>query len=99
MLLVGAGSLCRKHMKANTQTIMPIIIIEYLSDDQAKGTNINAEKEKAFIEGKIICALPLAPAAMAAKVGPNEASILVCSEEKSVGWMDRQVEYGIQTIK
>lgn len=52
--------------------------MECFSDYQAKGSNKNADKLKTLVRCKIICVSPLVPAATAEKVGPNEASILLC---------------------
>lgn len=63
--------------------------MEFFPDYQAKKRKSNTEKEKGFIQGKVICVSPLVPAATAEKVGPNEASILFCSEERMVELISR----------
>lgn len=71
-------------MKANSQKVTSVTI-------KQKMKNRNVEMKKVFIDGGR-CVPPLAPAATAEKVGPNEASILLCSEERRVGWIDRRVK-------
>lgn len=56
--------------------------------------------EKALIKREIIYVSPLVPAVTAEKVGPNEASILLCSGERMVErtekWVNRQYDDKLQ---